>query len=132
MKRFALIFLMLSLSAHAETIYFSCSGTARGSSIQYSYSKFDLRVETSPPNLTMPAYITACFPDENNIKKYKSSCEIDANKVSCSCTGGLITNSSTVSLSRISGNLTSIKVMKSQKDVIQGDYSCQKIDKKVF
>lgn len=130
----ALMFGLISSGyAVGEEINFYCKGIAKGRPIADSPSEFNLTVQTSPPELWMPAYITGCV-NMNNDKNFQGKCEISSTEVTCSCSGGGLVSYSRYSLSRLSGLLQTWKEYadKKSKGEVKGRYECKRIEKKVF
>ena len=125
-----LVAMLLSFNTFSEEINFTCNGVTTGDTIRDSYHSFDLTAITSPPNLIGPRGIMMSCAGVIDKDVIESSCKLTNTTLSCSCKGKGFMKSATQILSRTTGNLNIYGV--SKDDIWEGNYSCKKINKKVF
>jgi hypothetical protein len=96
--------------------------------------EFEIEVSVTPPNIIGPigplALCALTVSDETK-KNIVSSCNSNDHEVTCRCSGGDFFLSSNHRISRLTGKLTFLTVMKN--DIRRGSYDCAKLsEKKVF
>lgn len=137
MKFITMIFFLLSFAgfANAEITTFTCKGKnyhVAGENI-YAPAKssseniFDLVVDSKKQDLYgYPVYITMCF------EPISQSCVMGELALSCKCQSNHVNSS--ITLSRNSGKLSVIQTFYKQQPetIMQGEYMCTKVLKKLF
>jgi hypothetical protein len=131
-----LILMVLSTGlAKAEISSFVCKGKNHFVSGENMYAPansssentFDLVVDSKNPNIYgYPNYIVmAC------IQQTSGSCSISTTAMTCECQG---IGKASISLSRNSGKLVVLQIFskKHPETILQGDYMCSKVSKKLF
>lgn len=136
--KFIKVLLIMAFStglAKAEISSFVCKGKnyfVSGENIyapanSSSESTFDLVVDSKNPNIYgYPNYIVmAC------LEQTRGSCSISATAMTCECQG---LGKATISLSRNSGKLSVLQTFtkRQPETILQGEYMCSKVTKKLF
>jgi hypothetical protein len=137
MKFIITLLLLISFAgfANAEITTFTCKGKnyhVAGENIyapanSSSESIFDLVVDSKNPNIYgYPNYIVmAC------LEPTSGTCSINSIALSCECQG---IGRATIILSRNSGKLSVLQTFSKRQPetILQGDYMCSKVTKKLF
>jgi hypothetical protein len=137
MKFISILVFLMSFSgfAKAELTAFTCKGKNYHVSGENIYAPansstetiFDLVVDTKNPNIYgYPNYIVmAC------LEPTSGSCKINSISLTCECQG---LGKASINLSRNSGKLSVVQTFskKQPETIMQGDYMCSKVTKKLF
>lgn len=127
------LFVVFQVTAIAETINFNCKGSTTYKSGGIDRGSFDMTVTTSPLDIGGPVGpLGLCHLGEEgeNLRKIKFSCEMTESELSCECSGGGFIQKSTHHFSRLTGKLSFVSSLK--KDVWIGNYSCKRVNSKLF
>lgn len=129
MKRliFLTIAFLIPIGANSANIDFTCSGKIGGQRILEEQFTFDMSVDDTTGNMTVPPSPTGCFAIEKS--KFKGECSINQTNAFCTCES--FWGTSFLTLSRSTAVLTIEKLWK-DGDMSKGIFTCKKITKKVF
>jgi hypothetical protein len=134
-KFLALLLFFLTVNCYAQEISFNCSGVnkiIKGENIyapnsQSEVKNFDLGANTKNADLFgFPVYVNVACSESSS----KKNCSIDSMSIQCSCESDIA--QSRMSLSRNTGVFKVIHTYKKSGGIQEGEYSCKKIEKKVF
>ena len=134
-KLLTALLLLTSLNVCAQEVYFNCSGVnkiIKGENIyapnsQSEVKNFDLGANTKNADLYgFPVYVNIACSESSS----KQRCSIDSIAIQCSCESDIA--QSRMSLSRNTGVFKVIHTYKKSGAIQEGEYSCKKIEKKVF